>query len=164
MRRQPTTGGDNRSGSQSQFFNNPPFQVPENGFAVLLEDGTDGLASARFDDVICIQECKMERVRYRAAHTGFSGTHKPDQGEIANSACDAHMMVIPDFGGIEKEQTGTPCRNGAVEDGLLSHSGFRLRRLDLGARSLFAARCLRAGTGKTCRLALRHAFGRIAPS
>ena len=79
IRGQTATGRNDRFVASRQFFDDPALPFPEGGFPVVLENFLNRRAHPRFDDVISIQECEMQRIRDESAHRGFSSPHETNQ-------------------------------------------------------------------------------------
>ena len=60
--------------------------IPETGFALALEEVTDGTADPLLDHVIAVDEGKLKALRKAPANRGFAGAGQADE-------CDRHAKL-----------------------------------------------------------------------
>jgi hypothetical protein len=93
--RQSTAGGNHGAIAGGQLFDELTFQFPKSNFAVLRKELRDGLAGAGFDQIIRVEEFKVQLVGNEPAHGRFARAHEANQGKVDNVAGGDHAFQIP---------------------------------------------------------------------
>ncbi len=86
------TGGDDEPDTSDEALQHFAFERAEMVFAVLLENGVDGLSGFLRDEGVGVDEGEAGEGRQDPADAGFAGSHESDEDQVAK-----HFQIFTTF-------------------------------------------------------------------